>query len=354
MPSVPLPEDPSLAHLKNQAKFVRTTARRGDSGSLALVEEFHPRAAALDVANLKLTDAQLTIARLHGFPCWVALRNHLSVVDRFRRDVRSATPADAFILQACLSYDPRDPAQAIERAHELLAAAPDLATASLAAAATVGDHATVRRLLTDDPGAARRGTGPYGWPPLLYAAYSRIQADPAAWSLTTTAQVLLEMGADPNAGFLWRGLVPPFTALTGAIGGGERGEPDHPDGQGLARMLLEAGADPNDGQALYNKGLGGPPLDDPAHLILLSEYGLGRDHGGPWYRRLGDQLTPPAALLYDELEVAAVRDYPIRMRWLLDQDLDLSRPVGRARKPVRATAEEAHATAVLALLPAQS
>ena len=54
------------------------------------------------------------------------------------------------------------------------------------------------------------------------------------------ARLLLDHGADPDTGYLWEGTYP-FTALTGAFGGGEdRGnQPPHSQGLALARMLLE-------------------------------------------------------------------------------------------------------------------
>src|SRR5207237_1397805 len=75
------------------------------------------------------------------------------------------------------------------------------------------------------------------------------------------------------------GLVPPFTALTGAFGEGEGGparQPRHPYSVELATALLDAGADPNDGQALYNRMF--TPDDD--WLALLFRYGLGRVPSG--------------------------------------------------------------------------
>ena len=112
--------------------------------------------------------------------------------------------------------------------------------------------------------------------------------------------MLLGAGADPNAGYLWEGLVPPFTALTGVFGSGEGGQPPHPQWPTLARMLLSAGADPNDSQTIYNWGLGGLNGDDTAVLELLIEFGFGRGDGGPW-RRLGDAYPTPAQMMAEEL-----------------------------------------------------
>ena len=45
-------------------------------------------------------------------------------------------------------------------------------------------------------------TGPYRWEPLLYLIYSRVpQVDPLR-----AAGLLLDAGADPDAGYLWHGL----------------------------------------------------------------------------------------------------------------------------------------------------
>lgn len=349
VPTAPLPENPSLEHLKGQAKLFRDLVRSRDSGALSMVEELHPRLGGDDLdgdLRFRTADAQLVIARLYGFPSWARLRGHLAVLtshsftpatDRGARADRTAS----FIGDACLDYaqsGPR-PADRLAAAHRMLEDDPSLASGSVEAAATVGDHRSLASLLDEDPRAVDTPCGPNRWPPLLYAVYSRIATGNPAWSAEATVSVLLDRGADPNAGFLWRGLVPPFTALTGAFGGGESAQPWHPARLALARALLDAGADPNDGQALYNNGIGGQDHDDPAHLRLLVEYGLGTPQGGPWYERLGDRLREPAELLYDELEAAAQRNRPTVLRFLVSLGLDLRRPVGRSgRTPARIAA----------------
>lgn len=354
VPSAPLPENPSLEHLKSQAKLVRDLVRSGDEGALAMIDEFHPRLdhASLDEtdrASFKTTDAQLLVARMYGFASWPKLRAHLTIVDKSSftplAEDAALSATDVFVVAACLDYaehGPR-PEVRIARAHEMLADDPSLAAASIAALATVGDHAGLRTALDNAPDSVNAAHGPNGWPLLLYATYSRIAVDNPGWSAIETVRVLLDRGADPNAGFLWRGLVPPFTALTGALGGGESHQPWHPDRLEIARLLLDAGADPNDGQALYNNGIGGQNHDNPAHLQLLVEYGLGTQQNGPWYQELGDRLRDPAELLYDELEAAAKRNRPTILRYLLSLGLDPTRPVGRSElPPARIAAAEGH------------
>jgi len=358
VPTVPLPESASLEHLRKQAKLVRKLVASGDQGALDLIREFHPRFAEASPppTTFKLADAQLTVARLYGHPTWIRLRDHLRLAERHTRpdpaEAESNDVTDRFVALACVSYDgDHDPAERTSEALALHRRDPDLA-ASTAALAVTGNHERMAALIAQDPSVISDPCGPNGWPPLLYCCYSRLDLDDNAHSTLATATLLLDAGADPNAGFLWRGLVPPFTALTGAFGRGEADQAPHPNAAKLALALLEAGADPNDGQALYNNGLAGTAHDDPTHLQLLVRFGLGTTTDGPWYRQFGAHLTAPEELLYDELEVAAQRGLPTRMQYLVDLGLDLHRPAGRSRHTSWQLASDAGHDHVLAVLAA--
>ena len=140
-------------------------------------------------------------------------------------------------------------------------------------AAARTDAAALRRLLAVDAALANAEGGPFAWPPLLYLAYARHDPDVTADAVRDAVAALLEAGADPDAGYLWHGDSPPFTALTGAFGEGEGGpgnQPRHPQWEALARALLEAGANANDEQTLYNRMF----RPDDSHLELLFEFGL--------------------------------------------------------------------------------
>jgi hypothetical protein len=242
------------------------------------------------------------------------------------------TLADRLIRLACLSYGEWHPSHA-EAARRLLAEQPELARADIHTAATIGDVAVVRALLAADPTLATSRGGAFEWEPLLYACYSRL--DHPDHSTLEVARVLLAHGADPDAGFLWRGNVPPFTALTGAFGDGEAGanQPPHQHQAALARLLLDAGADPNDGQTLYNRHF----VANDDHLVVLFEYGLGQDRCGPWYQRLGDRLQSPAQLLVEELWCAARKDYRERARLLVEHGAEVNaRGVRDKRTPYEA------------------
>jgi hypothetical protein len=325
MPTSPLPSNPSLDNLKKRAKALLASVRAGDAPAIALVRELHPRGDAA-VAGFKLSDAQLVVARGYAFASWAKLKQHLAIVDRHEWDPPVArdgeSPADVLVRLACMDYEGWTPVRA-ERAHALLAADPQLAGANIYAAATVGDVAATRALLAADPDLADRKGGPLGWEPLLYACYTRLDSPDPRHSTLEVARVLLDAGADPNAGFLWRGNVPPFTALTGVFGEGENGnnEPPHRHRDQLARLLLDAGADPNDGQTLYNRHFRRP--DD--HLELLFAFGLGSDRGGPWFAELGDRLMRPPAMLADELCAAARMGYADRARLLVEHGTPVDR-----------------------------
>ncbi len=310
-----LPDNPDIEHLRNQAKALLRQIKAGADDAAALVAELHPQPPQI----VKLADAQLITARMYGFASWPKLKQHVDVVRRYSRSphqVASAgTGPDEFLRLACLTYGDDHPSR-IQRAGQFLSA---VATANVFTMAATGSFEAMRAALDDDPLLARTSGGPFDWEPLLYLCYARVSP---AGRHVDTARLLLEYGADPNAGFLWDGLTSPFTALTGAFGGGEGDQPQHPAGIELARLLLSAGADANDSQTLYNLGLGGSWSDDTSHLEVLLSFGLGRGDGGPWKRRLGPTLPAPEQMIRDELATAALRGGPRRARLLLDSGAD--------------------------------
>jgi len=301
---VPLPEQPSLEQLRNQAKDLRRTS------------------------GIPLWEAQLTVARRYGFASWARLKQHVELLIRYSRfPERVATDSDAgtFLRLACLSYYDDEPGQ-WEQARRILERVPGLAEGNIYAGAATADAGALRRVLAADPAAASREGGPFQWEPLCYLAYAR--HDPAISLAATleTARLLLDAEADPNAGYLWHGLPTPFTVLTGVFGEGEAGPvraPRHPHSLALARLLLEAGADPNDGQALYNRMF--EPGND--HLELLFEFGLGTGDGGPWRRRLGDALDTPAEMVRGQLAWALTHGMTERVWLLVEHGVDVTAPL---------------------------
>ena len=325
MPTRPLPNDPSLEHLRKDAKRLRKGVSARQAAALAEVREFHPRGEAA-LTEFTLADAQLVIARTYGFATWAQLKNHLNEIAAFvwntppPPDPRSTQ--DVFLRLACLVYGDWHRSNA-GRAGRMLADHPELARASVYTAAATGDVETVRDMVSRDPSLINKKGGSLHWEPLLYACYSRMAGLDPGKSTLGVARLLLAHGADPNAGFLWNGSYA-FTALTGAFGEGEDSinEPPHPECDALARLLLDAGADPNDSQALYNKHF----KKDDAHLLLLLSYGLGRHKGGPWLNRVNVREFTPERLLVEELWAAAKNNYPKRVTLLVEHGVDVNTP----------------------------
>ncbi|MET9018578.1 ankyrin repeat domain-containing protein [Actinopolymorpha sp. NPDC004070] len=326
MPTRPLPDNPSLEHLRNQARSLQRGTRAGDAEALAVFGEFDPRRDL--TGGCSLSDAQLVVARSYGFPSWQRLRAHLDVVAEYSywprpvddtddgaegagssdgRDLPAL--ADRFLDLACLNYT-RDTRHRPARARDLLRAHPEVARFSLHTMAAAGDAAGLRDALEWDRSQVDQSGGPYGWPPLMYLTYSRLETGEPV----EAAEVLLAAGADPDSGRLWQGMTSAFTALTGAFGGGEQDQPPHPRAVDLARLLLRAGADPNDNQALYNRQF--TPAND--HLEVLFEFGLGREHESPWRRRLGHTYPSTTAMVEEQLRWAADHGMTARVRLLLD------------------------------------
>ncbi|MET9313501.1 ankyrin repeat domain-containing protein [Kribbella sp. NPDC003505] len=338
MPTRNLPNDPHLDHLRGQAKTLLRQVRAGDSAAVALATEFHPVQT--------LADAQLVIARSYGFPSWPRIVRHLELVDRYSRSPHRqpvggpldtpAERADEFLRLATLHYGEDDPARQ-RSARDLLERYPEIAQSNIYTQVVAGDLDGI-----DFAQAGSEG-GPYRWEPLLYLTYSRLDAP----NQVEIARLLLEHGADPNAGYLWQGLPSPFTALTGVFGRGEGDQPPHRHRVELARLLLDAGADPNDSQTMYNCGPGCPPPYDDVHLELLLEYGLGRGDGGPWHARLTAAHPTPRQLLEDELVFASWAGLTHRAELVLAQGTDpegvgTRHPVFGGHRPYELAAVQGH------------
>src|SRR5258708_25960953 len=81
MPVKRLPSNPSLDHLKHQAKELLKGHAGGDPGVIQRLREFHPRflnAADPEIfaASLKLIASLLAIAREHAFPIRARRKSH--------------------------------------------------------------------------------------------------------------------------------------------------------------------------------------------------------------------------------------------------------------------------------------
>jgi hypothetical protein len=180
MPVKPLTSNPNLDHLRYQAKDLLKAHAARDPGAAQRIGEFHPRFnQATDVeifnAELKLSDAQLAIAREHGFPSWA----------RLKRRVEKPTFADDLNLP----YRERIEDVAFRRAVDLLDA---------------GDVAALRAHLGEHPSLVHQhvlfeGGNYFRNPTLLeFVAENPIRNGTLPANIVQVAEVILEAGAKQN------------------------------------------------------------------------------------------------------------------------------------------------------------
>jgi hypothetical protein len=180
MPTRSLPERPSLAQLKLQAKELQRLHREKRESAAARIIANHPRLrnettrAVLD-APLKLADAQLVIAREYGFESWAALKNVVDTVSR----VAKYTPHPRF----------------------------DDAVATIEG----GDLQALRELLVSHPELAHARTnleprfGYFAGATLLHhVAWNPSRNAPVPANIVEIARLLLDHGADVDAVTLGR------------------------------------------------------------------------------------------------------------------------------------------------------
>lgn len=241
-----LPDRPDLEQLRRQAKELRDAARRGDPGALNRIARCR---SGTSLDRVSLAAAQLVIARELGFPSWPKLKATIEAL--------AASPqgrAEAFIAA---SVEGR-----MQEAATLLAIDPTVATRSVNAAVVLGDAERVREALAADRPTAVAVDEDRGWPPLLYACYSRWhQTDPDRMSsLANVARLLLDAGASPNTNNGARPHHGYRSALHGAV------VANNPV---IVALLLERGANPSDGESLYHAAA----HRDHACLDLLLSHG---------------------------------------------------------------------------------
>ena len=246
MPTLYFPEDPSLDHLRGQARTLLRKLREGDEQAAALFAEHHPRPPATP----RLADAQLAWPGAYGFPSWPALRRHLDVVGRAHPLRRTRSPrADDAGRRAAAAGLPalrrRRPARPGPGHRDAGRRTPRWAARRSTRPRPPATCRPPSGCWPPTRGAAVRPAARFDWVPLLYLAYSRHRRPRPADSRWRSPRLLLRHGADPNAGYLWEGICAVHRADRGVRRRrGRRNQPPHRDALALARLLLEAGRRP--------------------------------------------------------------------------------------------------------------
>ncbi len=256
----PLPAHPSLEQYKKQAKELLKAYRSADVETIRRVKRNHPRFEKLsepgfEISKFALADAQLVIAREHGFESWPKLVKRIEVINS---EVAARSNPLAVFIEAAIWHGTLGAAEAILAAH------PEIARTSIHVASILGDDSAVRRFIAADPGNVTKKEAPYDGDALVYLCLSKyLRLDKSrSEAFVRAATALLDAGADPNAGFTAKDEYGDFeTALYGAAAVAQHAE--------LTRLLLERGADPNEVETPYHV----PESYDDAALKVLVESG---------------------------------------------------------------------------------
>ncbi|MBB6255018.1 ankyrin repeat domain-containing protein [Nitrospirillum iridis] len=285
----------------------------------------------------KLREVQHALAREHGFPTWAALRQEME--DR----ARTTAERIRLVLEKSVNRYGTDPGTRkwgdYERdgpgrgavAARLLARHPEIARSGIHAAIVAHDLDGVRHLLDKEPGLVHDRSDFDGWTPLLRLAYARLPLAAVERNALAIAALLLDAGADPDAG--WSSEAPEFTPLVGVIGGGEGGQAPHPQAEAFAHLLIDRGANPFAAQALYNTSLG---ADDTFWLDLLWDESAKRGETSTWTGPAPNALggARAASAIAYLLGNAVSNNHPRRAEWLLAHGADARGIDFYSRQPV--------------------
>lgn len=271
-----LPAHPNLEQYKKQAKELLRACRADDADALRVLHAYHPRRQ--DGTRFALADAQLVIAREHGFESWPKFA---AEIERCRIANSIATlsdPIDVFLRAALVPRDGSSHAAGtLDEANAILAQYPHAATSSIFAAAALGDEPTVRAYISGNAAAVHERGGPYGWDALCHLCFSRyLRLDKTrSEAFVRTARLLLDAGANPNTGWYEKPWQPGEKDVWESALYGAAGMAHH---AALTQLLLDRGADPNDGETPYHA----PENYDNTVVGILLKSGRVDERGKSW------------------------------------------------------------------------
>jgi ankyrin repeat protein len=274
MTTAPLPAAPSLEQLRNRARDLQRAHRAGDADARARVAAQSEKAPD---EPLKLSAAQLTIAREHGFPSWPRLRAYVERVTTHGPDLQHAYHDD-------LDYY-------AGRAYGLLASAQDGTPGAVAAFERHGAPATLDGART----VVARMHGFPSWPALRRHVASLRDSDrngDAAEPFARAYRALEARDTKALADELDR--FPGLATASGTNGNDLLGMATATGDERTVQLLLERGADPG-----HQNAHGWTPLHQTAYSnqTRLAEVLL--DAGAPAeIEARGEGGTPLVAALF--------------------------------------------------------
>lgn len=253
MPDRTLPDHPSIEQYRKQAKELLQAALAGEPAALVRIQKHHPQFRNLPPQPIRtpaLADAQLVLAREHGFPAWPAFAKHIETLRIAVSLEELDGPVSVFLEVACVDRHGWHASGSLEHADAIRSRYPEVATASIYTAGVLGDESSVRNWLKRDPALATAKGGPHGWDALTYLCFSRylrMEKNRAA-AFVACARALLEAGANANTGWVEYIDDAPRPVSEPAIYGAAA-LARNPE---LTQLLLDYGADPNDEETPYH------------------------------------------------------------------------------------------------------
>jgi hypothetical protein len=315
MPDAQIPDRPSLEQYKKQAKELLRGCAQRNPAALERIRK-HPRLRQLSddqladqLPTLALADAQLVLAREHGFPAWPKFAAHLETLRilRLLEDPASSAnlpdPASTFLEFACVPRHGWHASGTLEHADLILKRFLYRVPRNIYISAVLADEPTVRTLLARDPSLATATGGPHNWDALTYLCFSRYLRLEKSRSdaFVATARALLDAGTDPNTGW-WETIDDPPRQIPEKAIYGAAGLAQHP---GLTRLLLEYGADPNDEETPYHV----PETYDNTVMQIILESGRFNERSLAW-------LAARKADWHDEKGLALALDHGANPNYL--------------------------------------
>ncbi|MGC2695042.1 MAG: hypothetical protein WA738_04550 [Candidatus Angelobacter sp.] len=169
MDAKPLPAHPSLEQYKKQAKELLKAHHSADVETIRRIKRSHPRfeklsKPGLEISKFALADAQLVIAREHGFESWPKFAKRIEMINN--EAAARVNPVAAFV-EAAIWHG------TLEAAEAILAAHPEIAHNSIHVVAILGDAAAVRRFIAADPRNVTKKEAPYDGDALVYLCLSK-------------------------------------------------------------------------------------------------------------------------------------------------------------------------------------
>lgn len=306
-----LPENANLLFERKQAKALLKACRAGDAAALNRMQAHLSSPQGSNISQPTLADAQLVIAREHGFSSWAKLKSHIEACQPIEQQ------AERF-LRAVWNGE-----QAI--AARLLARNPAIAKHSIYTACAALDAAAAASLLAQGSAFPVPPSGQPGFSPLMYLCVSRLHALDTSFADASLrcAQLLLDHGVDPNSYMVAGSRLP---ALYYACIG---------NNVPLVRLLLERGADPNDGESTYHAA----ELNHRECLELLLAHGAQINERHPHWNN--------TVLLF----LAAHANHTEGMQWILEHGANPNIPGGESSEvPLHLAASRGHTEMVDLLL----